>query len=309
MKRLVIVSCVLCCTLALFAQAVQPSLMIFPDQAWCQRNGFLKTITRTDGKEVYLPDYQKALIFNQDLGPAINAVGTLLGDRGFAPKKLDEALSALDTETALENASDMDIATSDYDRIIEAAGPDIAIRMNYYTEEQGPRVTLFYELNAYDAYTSKPIAGTGLISYGPVMKMPLQNLIQTALLGSIDAFTARLTEHFLDMKENGREVSVKFKVIADWEDGMYTEINGLELMEIIEEWMYDNCVAGRNHQKAATDNLIDYDSARIPLYDDEGRPVNARQWLNKFRKELRAIDVKSKIQTRGLGQAILIIGE
>jgi hypothetical protein len=210
---------------------------------------------------------------------------------------------------ALDNAGDEDLEISAYDQIMATAGPDIALHINYYTENAGPRVTLFYDLTAYDAYTNKQVATTGLVSYGPIMNAPLQTLLQAALLSSIDAFNAQLMAHFQDMVEKGREISVRINTISGWEDGLETEIDGEELTEIIENWMAENCVAGRNHQKSATETSMYYDSARIPLRNEEGRAMQARQWLRGLRKHLKDLGVPSKVKTRGLGQGQLIIGE
>lgn len=309
MRRLFVVCSLCIISFELFAQAVQPSLMVFPSNAWCHRNGFETIVTKANGKEVRIQEYDKAFVENQDLGPAVVTIGGLMKDRGFELKDLQQELKSQDLEMALDNAGDEDLEISAYDQIMATAGPDIALHINYYTENVGPRVTLFYDLTAYDAYTNKQVATTGLVSYGPIMNAPLQTLLQAALLSSIDAFNAQLMAHFQDMVEKGREISVRINTISGWEDGLETEIDGEELTEIIENWMADNCVAGRNHQKSATETSMYYDSARIPLRNEEGRAVQARQWLRGLRKHLKDLGVPSKVKTRGLGQGQLIIGE
>lgn len=309
MKKAILFVSVIFLSLDIFAQANQPSMMVFPSNAWCHQNGFEKTVIKSNGKEVRIQEYSKAFIDNQDLGPAVRTIGKMMQDRGFQLIDLQSNLAGQDFEDALDNAGEEDMEISEYDKLIETAGPDIALHINYYTEQQGPRVTIYYDLTAYDAYTNKQIASTGLISYGPVMGANLQDLIQSALLGSIDAFNAQLMQHFMDMKEKGREIRVRINTINGWEDGLETEVNGTELTELIEEWMNNNCVAGRNHQKSASETSMVYDSARIPLYNEDGKAVQAKQWLNGLRKYLKGLGVPCKIKTRGLGQAQLIIGE
>ncbi|MBQ7389367.1 MAG: hypothetical protein IJW01_08365 [Paludibacteraceae bacterium] len=309
MKRLFLSFLAFATVSSLLAQAVQPSLMVFPSRAWCHQNGFEKVVVKANGKEVRVQEYDKAFIDNKDLGPAVRTIGKMMQDRGFQLVDLEAQLASQDLESALDNAGDEDIDVSAYDKLLETAGPDIALHINYYTETQGPRVTLFYDLTAFDAYTNKQVASTGLISYGPVMSAPLQTLIQSALLSSIDAFNAQLMQHFMDMQEKGREISVRINTFSGWEDGLETEVNGRELTEILEEWMTNNCVAGRNHQKAASETSMYYDSARIPLFNENGKAVQAKQWLNGLRKYLKTLNVPSKVKTRGLGQAQLIIGE
>lgn len=309
MKRLFLSFLAFATVSSLLAQAVQPSLMVFPSRAWCHQNGFEKVVVKANGKEVRVQEYDKAFIDNKDLGPAVRTIGKMMQDRGFQLVDLEAQLASQDLESALDNAGDEDIDVSAYDKLLETAGPDIALHINYYTETQGPRVTLFYDLTAFDAYTNKQVASTGLISYGPVMSAPLQTLIQSALLSSIDAFNAQLMQHFMDMQEKGREISVRINTFSGWEDGLETEVNGRELTEILEEWMTNNCVAGRNHQKTASETSMYYDSARIPLFNENGKAVQAKQWLNGLRKYLKTLNVPSKVKTRGLGQAQLIIGE
>lgn len=309
MKRLFLSLLAFATVSSLLAQAVQPSLMVFPSRAWCHQNGFEKVVVKANGKEVRVQEYDKAFIDNKDLGPAVRTIGKMMQDRGFQLVDLEAQLASQDLESALDNAGDEDIDVSAYDKLLETAGPDIALHINYYTETQGPRITLFYDLTAFDAYTNKQVASTGLISYGPVMSAPLQTLIQSALLSSIDAFNAQLMQHFMDMQEKGREISVRINTFSGWEDGLETEVNGRELTEILEEWMTNNCVAGRNHQKAASETSMYYDSARIPLFNENGKAVQAKQWLNGLRKYLKTLNVPSKVKTRGLGQAQLIIGE
>lgn len=309
MKRLFLSFLAFATVSSLLAQAVQPSLMVFPSRAWCHQNGFEKVVVKANGKEVRVQEYDKAFIDNKDLGPAVRTIGKMMQDRGFQLVDLETQLASQDLESALDNAGDEDIDVSAYDKLLETAGPDIALHINYYTETQGPRVTLFYDLTAFDAYTNKQVASTGLISYGPVMSAPLQTLIQSALLSSIDAFNAQLMQHFMDMQEKGREISVRINTFSGWEDGLETEVNGRELTEILEEWMTNNCVAGRNHQKTASETSMYYDSARIPLFNENGKAVQAKQWLNGLRKYLKTLNVPSKVKTRGLGQAQLIIGE
>lgn len=309
MKKVCLLLVSVCLVLSAYGQAVQPSLMLFPSRAWCHDNGFEKVVTKANGKEVRIQEYDKAFIDNKELGPTIHTIARMMQERGFQLVDLEAQLQSQALEEALDNAGDEDMAQSAYDKLIESAGPDIAMHVNYYTEQVGPRVTLFYDLTAFDAYTNKQVASTGLIQYGPVMSAPLTSLIQSALLSSIDAFNAQLMQHFQEMREKGREISVRINTINAWEDGLETEVNGRELTEIVEEWMTNNCVAGRNHQKSVSETSMYYDSARIPLYNENGKAVQAKQWLNGLRKYLKTLGVPCKVKTRGLGQAQLIIGE
>lgn len=299
--------CVLSAT-RVSAQAVQPSLMVFPSNNWCHQNGFEIEVTKANGKVEKTYDYEKAFVENNKLGQAVHKIGEMMKERGFDLLDLQSQLASQRLENVLDNVGDEDLATSAYDMILQSAGPDIAMHLNWWVEEQGPRKTLYFDLTAFDAYTNKQIASASGSS-APQSGIPDMVMLETAVLKYIDLFNSQLMAHFTDMVEKGREISVRFNCILGWKDGLETEIEGKELTEILESWMHENCVQGRNHQKAATENMMYYDAARIPLFDENGRPYQAKQWLNELRKILRKKGVPCKVKMRGLGQAQLMIGE
>jgi hypothetical protein len=49
----------------------------------------------------------------------------------------------------------------------------------------------------------------------------------------------------------------------------------------------------------------------IPLFDAKGRALDARRFANELRKFLRGepFTLESKVMMRGLGEAIIVIGE
>lgn len=299
---------VLSVTAMALAQAVQPSLMVFPSNNWCHANGFETEVTKANGKVVKTYDYEKAFVEKNELGQAVHKIGEMMKERGFDLVDLQATLASRQLEDALDNAGDEELDISAYDRLVQSAGPDIAMHLNWWVEEQGPRKTLYFDLTAFDAYTNKQIASASGSS-APQSGVPDMVMLETAVLKYIDPFNSQLMAHFTDMVEKGREISVRFNCVSDWESGLETEVEGTELTEIIEEWMHENCVQGRNHQKAASETMMYYDAARIPLFAENGRPYQAKQWLNGFRKVLKAKEVPSKVKMRGLGQAQLVIGE
>ena len=50
---------------------------------------------------------------------------------------------------------------------------------------------------------------------------------------------------------------------------------------------------------------------RIPLLDDKGRAMDARAFATKLRKYLQQppFNITSKVMVRGLGEAIVVLGE
>lgn len=308
MKKLIFVVVFVVFSVFAFSQAVQPSLMVVPSNNWMHNNKFETIVTKANGKEVATYDYAKAYRENNELGQATHKIGEMMQERGFQLKDMQAELNSQALEDALDGASDYDMEESAYDKIMSSAGPDIAMHINWWTEVQGPRKTMYFDLTAFDAYTNKQIASASGHS-DPQMGVPEMVMLETSVLKYIDDFNNQLQQHFEDMMDKGREISVRFNVMSGWEDGLETEVEGVELTEYIEKWMMKNCVNSRCHQKSASEKSMYYDSARIPLFSEDGTPYQAKQWLNQLRKELKKKGVPSKIQMRGLGQAQLILGE
>jgi len=53
-----------------------------------------------------------------------------------------------------------------------------------------------------------------------------------------------------------------------------------------------------------------FKDVRISFFDDKGKALSARSWANALRKHLKdTYQIESKLMTKGLGQAQLVIGE
>ena len=61
----------------------------------------------------------------------------------------------------------------------------------------------------------------------------------------------------------------------------------------------------------ATENKIRCEQVRIPLFDANNNAVDARQFAKGLQKYLKAapFNFEVKLMTRGLGEAILVLGE
>ena len=165
-------------------------------------------------------------------------------------------------------------------------------------------------LDALDAYTSKRIAsssGNGSPNNTDIVPVLLQN----AILANINPFVAQLQSHFDDLQTNGREIIVTVKRWNNWNNNMETEINGTEVTDHINKWMKENTVNKRFTMADATENQIRFDQVRIPLYNSENDPIDARQFAKGLQKYLKAspFNFEVKLMTRGLGEAILVLGE
>ena len=312
MKKMYILLAMSVFSIGLFAQAIKPSMMVMPSKSWCHDKGYEKQNIKEDGKTYSIYEYERALIEYKELGPAIRKIGELMGQRGFELVDFQTTLESSATESALDDMDD-DIEADPEASIIKAAGTDIILRINWFIQPiMGGRQQLTYELTAFDSYTNKQIANTGNTTPPQAPGMTEVVMLQNAVIGQMDQFVAQLMSHFTEMTQKGREISVRVNAVSGWQDGLETEIgeDEEELTDIINKWINDNSVAHRYHKSSGTKKSLYYDSVYIPLYDENGNPISAEDWVKQMRKYLKkTYKVPCRVKMRGLGQAQIKIGE
>ena len=315
MKQITI-SCLLLFTTVgvAFSQAKKPTLMILPSDNWCEQRYFM-TEFDNQGTKQKVPNYKQAFQEDTEIGQVISKIGGLMIDRGFPLKDVEQELKAIESRTAEANvtastSSGSSISESPLDKLKNRAKADILIQIWWKVNktEQGKSVSFILE--AFDAYTSKRIAsstGNGTPNTTDVIPVLLQN----AILANIDPFAAQLQSHFDDMFNNGREILLTVKKWESWDKNLETEINDNEIRNHIYDWLEKNAVKGRFNESNSTENRIDYEQVRIPLFDERNRALDARQFAINLQKYLKAapFNFEVKLMTRGLGEAILVLGE
>jgi len=140
--------------------------------------------------------------------------------------------------------------------------------------------------------------------------MPVK--LEKAIVNSFDPFLGDLQNHFNDMFTNGREILVTLKRWDNWDKNFETEIDGEELNYYINKWMQENTVNHSPNRSEATENLIVYEQVRIPIYNKDGKtPLDAREFARGLQKYLKLppFNYEVKLMQRGLGEAILVLGE
>lgn len=315
MKHILIIPFALFSSISiLFAQAKKPTLMILPSDNWCEQRYFI-TEFNNQGAKQKVPNYKQAFQEDTEIGQVISKIGSLMIDRGFPLKDAEQELKAIESRNAEDNmttsaASGSAIAESPLDKLKNKAKADIIIQIWWKVNktEQGKSVSFILE--AFDAYTSKRIAsstGNGIPNNTDIVPVLLQN----AILANIDPFATQLQSHFDDMFINGREIRLTIKKWDRWDKDLETEINGDEIRNHIYNWLEKNSVKGRFNESNSTENRIDYEQVRIPLYDDRNRALDSRQFAVNLQKYLKAapFNFEVKLMTRGLGEAILVLGE
>lgn len=299
--------------MAMLGQAKKPTIMVIPSDVWCSENGLMITAENL-GNTDYIPDYEQAVL-NADLMGVITKINGLMAERGMPLKDMSQTMKSIKEDQALRDqtlssTSGATVAYTTKDVLLDRAKADIIIEVGWQLHKKGPQKELTYSLRALDAYTNKQIAensGTMPPSYSATVPV----LLEEAVLEKMDGFVSQLQAFFDDLFANGREISVRLLVFDGTGISFEDEFDGEELTDMIDNWMYENTVSHRYNLSMATEYRLDFEQVRIPLYDERGRAMDARRFINNLRKYLRdaPFNITSKNTTSGLGKAELILGE
>ena len=301
-------------TNVVFGQAKKPTLMILPSDNWCEQRFFM-TEFDNQGTKQKVPNYKQAFQEDTEIGQVITKIGSLMIDRGFPLKDAEQELKAIEQRTAEDNmttstTSSAGISESPLDKLKNRAKSDVVIQIWWKVSKTEQGKVISFVLEAFDAYTNKRIAastGNGTPNNTDIVPV----LLQSAILANIDTFASQLQGHFDDMFSNGREIRLTIKKWSSWDKNLETEIDGEEITDHITKWMDTNTVQGRFNKTDASENVIRFEQVRIPLYDDKNKALDARDFGKKLQKFLKAAPFyfEVKLMTRGLGEAILVLGE
>lgn len=299
--------------IALSAQEKKPTLMILPSDNWCEARYFMTTY-ENQGLDVQTPNYQQAFVEDSELPLVISKVGGILTSLGYSVKDAEMETKAVYARMAEDNltmskTSGASVAESPLDMIKRRAKMDIVIQIWWKINKEAAGKSVSFILEAFDSYTSKRVAtssGTGNVSNEVVPVM-----LEEAVKDHIQEFDLQMTKYYQEMETKGREIVLNVRVWDNWENDLETEFDGEELLDCIQDWLADNAVGGNFNLSDATENFAQFEQVRIPLFDEKGRAMDARAFVNLLRKHLSAapFEITSKVMLRGLGEANLILGE
>lgn len=301
------------CVNIVFAQAKKPTIMILPSDNWCEQRFFM-TEFDNQGTKQKVPNYKQAFQEDTEIGQVISKIGSLMIDRGFPLKDVEQELKAIEARSAEDNmtaskTSGAEFAETPLDILKNKAKADMLIQIWWKVSKTDEGKVVSFVLEAFDSYTNKRVASSSGNGTPGDEIVPI--LLEKAILNNIDPFVNQLQGHFNDLLENGREIRLTVRTWDNWEYDLESEFDGDELRDIIYEWVQENTVAGRFNETNSSEYRIDYEQLRIPVYDDKGRALDARQYARKLVKFLNGapFNFEVKLITRGLGEAILVLGE
>lgn len=295
------------------AQQKKPTLMILPSDNWCNQRYFMSSFN-DQGTTKKIPNYKQAFQEDTELGQVIAKLGAFMLNEGYTLKDAEQEIKKLEQVSAEDNVtassnSGSDLSETPLDKLKKRAKSDIIIQLWWEVNTATGGNVIRYTLDAFDAYTGKRIASSTGNSKASDKFIP--DLLLKAVKENFSLFNSQIDTYFNDMKKNGREVIVKIKTWKNWDKNLEEEYDGKELNEYITAWMKKNTLQGNFNTTDNSETYILFEQTRIPLANESGEAMDARDFTRGLQKYLKAapFNITSKLMTRGLGEAILVLGE
>lgn len=301
-------------TIVVFADnAKKPTVMILPSDNWCTQRFFTQSFDN-QGSSVKVSDYQRAFTEDIELPQIISKVGGVLTGMGYSLKDAEMEIKSLGVKQAEDNAmtsktSGASIAETPLDILKHRMKSDIVIQLWWnITKDPSGKIVSFI-LEAFDAYTNKRIATATGNSKPTSEAIPVA--LEKAVKDNVKEFDKQLNRWYADQKKNGREIALTVRCWDSWDHDLDTEYDGAELIDCIQQWMRENTVNSSFNLSDGTELFAQFEQVRIPLKDKNGKAMDARAFATALRKHLQKspYNITSKVVIRGLGEAILILGE
>lgn len=313
MKKLAALVFILLSFEYILADAIKPTITILPSDNWCTQRYFTQTFNN-QGSNIKVADYQRAFQEDTELPQVISKVGGILTDYGYSIKDADQEIKNLAVRQAEDNvmsskSSGALISETPLDILKRRLKSDVIIQLwwNITNNEKGKIVS--FTIEAFDAYTGKRIATATGNSEPSKEVIPV--ILEQAVKDNIKEFDKQIGNWYVDQKKNGREIVLSVKCWDNWDEDLETEYEGEELTDCIKKWMRENTINKNFNLSDGSETFLQFEQVRIPLYDKNGDPMDAREFATNLRKYLQKspYNIASKVVIRGLGEAILVLGE
>lgn len=295
------------------AQEKKPTLMIVPSDNWCTQRYFTTTY-QDQGTTIRVPDYKLAFQEDIELGGVIGKIGAMLTDMGYSLKDCEQEIKNISVRMAEDNVttsktSGASLVESPLDMLKRRTKSDIIIQLGWQVNRENQGRSITFTLEAFDAYTSKRIATATGTSEPSEDIIP--RILEQTVQSYITDFDRQMDNYFRDLRRNGREIVLTVRCWDSWENDLETEYDGEELTDCIQQWMRDNTVNSFFNLTDGTENFVQFEQVRIPFFDNKGNAMDARAFATDLRKYLQQepYNITSKVMVRGLGEAIVVLGE
>lgn len=304
---------VLMLAMSAIGQSKKPTVMILPSDNWCVQRYFMTTYDN-QGTNIKIPNYQQAFQEDTELGQVISKVGGVLTSLGYSLKDAEQEIKSLSVKQSEDNVtmsktSNALLVETPLDILKRRIKSDIIIQIWWKMNREGAGRSASFTLEAFDTYTNKRIATSTGTTKSSKDAVPV--LLENAVREHIKPFDKQMTEWFVDQEKNGREISLTIRCWDSWDKDLETEFGDEELTDCIQSWLQKNCVGGAFNLTDGTESFAQFEQVRIPLQDKSGKDMDARAFAMQLRKYLQRepFNITSKVVIRGLGEAVLILGE
>ena len=284
-----------------------PTVMFLPDKTWCNANGCVIQSER-NGKTRITENYEAAFL-NPDLKNVVVQLNGLMKDNGLPAKDYGATTEIDDEEGAEEEAYSDDsqsggsMDATDYELLLSKLRPDIIIKIGWDVNKVGFNYTLSYRLEALDSYSGKSVAQVTAETPSLKTTVPVAAALKNSATEHMPAFIARLQEHFDDLQENGREITLACRIGNNGSGiNFNSDFGGKELSTIISDWVNDNTVNHAYSTRNSSRNRISFEQVRIPFKDANGRVMQAKEFVDQLKRHLgTTCNLKAENTTKGLG--------
>ncbi len=295
------------------AQVKKPTIMLLPSDNWCAQRYFTQSFDN-QGTTVKVSDYQRAFTEDIELPQVISKVGGVLTSMGYSLKDAEMEIKSIKVKQAEDNAissktSSTSIAESPLDVLKRRMKSDIVIQLWWNISKNPAGKIVSFTLEAFDSYTNKRIATATGNSKPTADAVPVA--LEKAVKNNVKEFDKQLDKWYDDQKKNGREIVLTVRCWDNWDNDLETEYDGEELTDCIQKWLRQNTVNSSFNLSDGTESFAQFEQVRIPLKDKDSKAMDARAFATALRKHLQKApyNITSKVVIRGLGEAIIILGE
>lgn len=293
--------------------AKKPTIMILPSDNWCVKRYFTQEFSN-QGQTVRIPNYQQAFQEDIEIGTVISKVGGLLTGMGYSIKDAEQGIKSLATREAEDNVtmsktSGASLAETPLDILKRRLKSDIVIQIGWNLNREANGRSATFNIEAFDSYTNKRIASsTGTTK---ASNEPIAVILEQGVKQNIVEFDKLVVQWYNDQLKNGREIVLTVRCWDNWDKDLETEYDGDELTDCIQNWINVHTVNNAFNLSDGTEKIAQFEQVRIPLFDDKGKAMDARAFATELRKHLQKppYNITSKVIVRGLGEAVLVLGE
>lgn len=293
----------------------KPTLMILPSDHWCSQRIYTTTFN-DQGTKVVVPDYQTAFQQDYEIKGVIAKLGQTMTSLGYSIKDCEQELKNISTRTAEGNIAMSKggafMEESPLDILKRKTKTDIILQIDWEINKLPDNMrSVTFSLEAFDSYTSKRIATAYGTTRDKENTMEIPVLLENAVKEYVSEFNLQLVSYFKEQEKNGREILLTVKKWDSWENDLETEYDGEELTDCIQKWLRENTVKSSFSLSDGTESFAQFEQVKIPLFDENGNAMDARAFATKLRKYLQKppFEISSKVMVRGLGEAIIVLGE